>query len=311
MKNIKKLFEEVKPDFFYKRRPYRLYRKDLGSGRFYYEFVGDEVRHFISITNVQDKLLPKGIEFYKWVMKNGGEAETIRDAAAAYGTAYHVCCSMKVKDGGFDFDWLSRITKGKTNFENMLGDYAHMAPRWIEGFKKGLTCFFQFLEEKVTEIYAIELPIRSHLGYAATLDMVCELTFGGKQVVAAVDFKSMILEPGSTKKKEFHDGHEFQLEGQKFAWNENFPELPITHVFNFAPTNFKGEVPTYELKNQTQNKFSRDIITQHGPINLFVMKMLEAKAMGYLNKPSSKFSFIQGKFEGNFDASKHIIQYQL
>ena len=87
MKNIKKLFEEVKPDFFYKRRPYRLYRKDLGSGRFYYEFVGDEVRHYISITNVQDKLLPKGIEFYKWVMKNGGEAETIRDAAAAYGTA--------------------------------------------------------------------------------------------------------------------------------------------------------------------------------------------------------------------------------
>ena len=141
--------------------------------------------------------------------------------------------------------------------------------------------------------------------------MVCELTFGGKSVVAAVDFKSMILEPGSTKKKEFHDGHEFQLEGQKFAWNENFSELPITHVFNFAPTNFKGEVPTYELRNQTQNKFSRDIITQHGPINLFVMKMLEAKAMGYLNKPSSKFSFIQGKFEGNFDASKHIIQYQL
>ena len=311
MKNIKKLFEEVKPDFFYKRRPYRLYRKDLGSGRFYYEFVGDEVRHYCSITNVCDKLLPKGIEFYKWVMKNGGEAETIRDAAAAYGTAYHTCCAMKVKQGGFDFDWLSRITKGKTNFENMLGDYAHMAPRWIEGFKKGLTCFFQFLEERVVKIHAVELPIRSHLGFAATLDFVCDLNFNGKIVTSDVDLKSMILEPGSTKKKEFHDGHEFQLEGQKFAWNENFPELPITHVFNFAPTNFKGEVPTYELKNQTQNKFSRDIITQHGPINLFVMKMLEAKAMGYLNKPSSKFSFIQGKFEGNFDASKHIIQYQL
>ena len=62
---------------------------------------------------------------------------------------------------------------------------------------------------------------------------------------------------------------------------------------------------------QTNNKFSRDLITPHGPMNLFVVKMLEAKAMGYLDKPSSKFSFIQGKFEGAFDAGKHIINYKL
>lgn len=308
---IKKQFEEVKPDFFYKRRPYKLYRKDVGTGRFYYEFVGKEIRHYISCTNLADKILPKGIEFYKWIAKNGENSESIRDAAAAYGTAYHTCCAMKIKQNGFDFDWLSRKSNGRTNFENLLGDYKHMATVWIEGFKKGLACFFQFLEEKVTDIYAIELPIRSALGYAATLDMVCEMSFNGKPVVAAVDLKSMIILPGSNKKKEFNDSHEFQLEAQKFAWNENFPDLPITHVFNFAPVNFKGDTPTYELKNQTNNKFSRDVITQHGPINLFVNYAQIAKSMGYMDKPTSKFQIIQGKFEGQFDASKHIVNINL
>lgn len=309
--SIKKHLELVKPDYFYKRLPYRLYRKDVGSGRFYYHIKGGQIEHLISITNLVDKLLPKGIEFFKWVAKNGENSEAIRDAAAAYGTAYHVCCAMMIKDKGFDFDWLSRRNGKLTNFEHLLGEHSHMGPAWIDGFKKGLACFFQFMAERVIEVYALEMPVKSVLGYAATLDLVCKMKFGRQEVIGTVDLKSMIIVPGSNKKKEFHTGHEFQLEGQKFAWNENFPDLPITHCFNFAPVNFKGDVPTYELKDQSNTRFAQSVITEHGPINLFVNYVQIGKAMGYMNKPTSKLAFVHGKFEGVFDCSKHIINYTL
>jgi hypothetical protein len=105
--------------------------------------------------------------------------------------------------------------------------------------------FAQFCAEKEVKVEAVEVPLLSdNLGYAGTIDLVCELTFNRKRIRAIVDLKS--------GRNGFMEEYELQLEAYRQLWNVNYPDLPVAMTFNFSPKDWRKE-PTYELKNQTES----------------------------------------------------------
>jgi hypothetical protein len=65
------------------------------------------------------------------------------------------------------------------------------------------------------------------------------------KINAIVDFKS--------GRHGFFPQHEAQLKMYERMWNENFPTVPVTHVFNWSPDNWET-TPAYKFKNQSASR---------------------------------------------------------
>ena len=128
--------------------------------------------------------------------------------------------------------------------------------------------------------------------------MVAEIKFGQKYVNAIVDLKS--------GKKGFFDAHILQLHGCREAWNENFPKIPVTHIFNFAPVDYRAKV-NYKLENQTKNMIG---MCDGIPEWEYWFKLAKARN---IIRPPSKYDVVWGEFDKieNFDPENHSFTYKL
>lgn len=332
-------FVKMNPDFvdpgfqplLKRRKP--VFRFDGYESRFYYTFdtKGNGKPH-ISITSLSDKCLPKGIAYANWLKKNGDNSDQIKFERAVFGTVFHRECMVPITGdhrdhgAGYDFEVLDRIVPGET-YINEKGDEClstrfHMmfppqlrakASKWRMPFKKGLMSWFQFLKNDVIRIYAVELPLvhkRWELG--GTADMIADVRFNRKERRAIVDIKSFLMDPEQGIKKSFFDTHEFQLAGLKFIWESQFPEYPIEMLFNWSPNAWVRGVPTYELKNQTDNRFLSTVKVGNKLMTAFEMRYLAAKVEGLL-KPPTNVADIHGKMNSiaEFDYESHYREIKL
>jgi hypothetical protein len=252
------------------RRPVTLYRFDkLVSGqnaRFYFRIGRKKIYSYISLTSLINHVLPKGFGYEMWLKSLGEKAEIVKMDRAVFGTALHEqAFKPLIEDGTYSFDWLAEKDRnGWTNYSKLHPkEYWEKSRNWYYSFTRSMMSFFQFCTDRVEQVLAVEIPLRSdRFKYAGTLDLVCLLRFNGKIVLAIIDMKSFYFTIHTEKKeKTFYDTHELQLELQKNLWLENFgvpfyngKELPIM-LFNFSPNNWRKE-PTYTLKNQTKNRFT-------------------------------------------------------
>lgn len=314
-------FTQVQPDWLHPKlkSPYKLYRKHTDKGRFYFEYDGVSYHSFVSITNLASQVIPKGAEYEQWVAKLGLMSSIQRDKAATFGSLFHSLAMKPFRDNeGFDFDWLGALDEeGYINLRSLVpSGFKMYAEEWLEPMKKNLLCWFQFVKERVIDIVAIEIPLRSReWGLAATLDMVCHMKFYGKPKLTIIDLKSFMFDMDKkvNAKKKFFKAHQFQLEGCKAIWNatESFTkEFGMVEVIaNFAPYNFR-DYPKVDsmFKNQTKNPFSQ----KSDNVYPFLTAMKMARELEY-NKAPTKVADITGSFTSidKFDYSDHLITINL
>lgn len=230
------------PDAAKIQRP-AVYRFDSRGQRFYYNLDNDNNPNFLpSVTSIIKATTPIAPGLLDWYTKLGmDEARRILKEKAAYGTFLHICCAEMLITNGFVLDVLDDLVEKYVERERIKSDTSW----WAEEAAKDLLSFAAFCAEKEVKPVAIEIPLLStELGYAGTIDLVCEMTFNRKTVRAIVDIKS--------GKKGFYEDYEIQLEAYKQLWNQHFPEQPVTMVFNWAPKDWRDK-PTYDLKNQSES----------------------------------------------------------
>jgi hypothetical protein len=228
---------------------------------------------------------------------------------ATYGSAMHTEWMKPFKQSTYSFDALYEKDEwGVTQYERLFPlEYRSKAWEWHFGFMRSLLSFWHFVKERVIEVYAIELPLRSKkYQYAGTLDFVCRMQFNGKEVLAIIDLKSNMFSQLEGKTKTFYPDHELQLELQKQLWIENFGSDEPIFLFNFAPNAWRGDEPTYTLKNQTKSKFGKPVKVGRKMVPLWELKALEALAEP-INIPPTTITQFSGEFSiKNFDYSQHI-----
>lgn len=318
-KKISNNFIVTKPDFISKKLdlPYYLNRFDKEDSRYYFEATEDnKLIPYISITSLAQKVLPAGSQLDRWREAMGKEANRYMMERAEFGTLFHIeamkpLIGGRVHGKGYDFDWLDKRGRGQrlTNFERLISpEWRWAASKWKYSFKRGLMAWFEFLRTQVDEVLAIEVTLRSKGGFATTIDLVHTSKFQRKQRICITDIKSFLYEPLDAKRKGFFRPHEFQLEGCKMAWNENFPEYKVTHMFNWAPNNWKKE-PTWQWKNQTNNDFSKPVVVNNKVMTSFELLLAYAKSQRF-NRPPTNIVEIVGKIPNinTFNWKDYIIE---
>lgn len=281
---LQEIFPEVIEGF---EAPYRLFRYDKGDDRFYYRMADSHLIPYLSVTSFTHKSLPTSQYLLDWYGKMGSAAANqYKKTAAEYGTILHIEAVEAFKENRYSWRTLE-----KTLTEKMPQQYRYLYGEWLWTLKKDLMAFFQFRKDAIVNIIALEIPVYSDkYRLAGTIDMVCEIKFGGKTVYAIVDFKS--------GKKGFWEAHELQLHCYKELWNERFGDLiNVTHVFNFAPNNWTKK-PTYKLKNQTKSHFATSASAR------MQMAMIE----GWIIPPDNYFDIV-GEVSDltEFDYTQHLI----
>ena len=329
--NIPSVFEEVAPDFLASKITYKtkLYRFDsLVSGhqdRFYFEFLRNGVKSYISTTSVIRATVPLGYGYYRWLMSMGDKAEQFRDERAVFGSAIHYESFKPLisRDTGYDFDFLKKKAPGTnwTNFQMLFPrGYREAATGWYYSFTRGLMSWFEFVRERVVEVWAVEIPLRSKKwGYAGTLDFIGLIRFNSTVVPAIIDMKSHVFSPYSdeNKSKDSRESHEAQLEMSKLLWEENFGKPQVDGVekdfkmFIFSPKAWRKK-PTYDLHNLTDNRYSGMVRYGRKQIPGIHLLLLTSK-MKDLPTPPSKTIDIVGSFDSirNFNWEDHVLEVEI
>lgn len=240
-------------------QPERVFRLQKGNHRYYYTFNEEgEPIFYTSVTKMITKTLPKNEALTTWMVQNFDTMEDyylFLEDKADYGTFMHIEISKLLIERTIDLDSLE-IRLEEYISENNLGRECLL---WAPSLKKDLIAFAQFVFDKNVKPIAIEMVLVSQeMEVGGALDLVCELDFNSKRVIALIDNKS--------GRKGFHESHEIQLHVYAEMWNKWFPDKPVEMVFNWSPKDWRGDKPTYNFKNQTKS-LSKDKIKPMIEIN--------------------------------------------
>jgi len=250
-------------------QPRTLFRADGNGHRYYHTIEGDVVTFYPSVTSIIDATQPMPYHLKKWIADMGlRQAERYRDERAAYGTFMHMMIGELLIKGTLNLDTLEEEVASYCTFNGHDYDWT----LWVHELKKDLVSFARFASEYNIKPLAIEMMLASDThGFAGAIDLVCEMTLqvkgfwgevyksGEKKgqpketkqpqtVIAIVDFKS--------GRHSFNESNDLQANMYMMLWNENFPELPVERVYNWAPKDWQrldeDDVPYY-LKDQTSD----------------------------------------------------------
>lgn len=264
--------EQVQAEYFnedaLQEQPEPVYRLDSSGHRYYYTFdENNEPRFYVSVTTLIKQTMPTSPALVKWIADMGYE-ESQRFAAerASYGTFMHAQISELIINRSYNLNGLKNRLKLYIESEQLPADFINYA----DDFKKDILAFAQFIKDTKLKPLAIELVLTNPIdGYAGAIDLCAEITieekgfFGetyktganaGKpkeskrerRVRAIIDFKS--------GRKGFFPDYEIQLHAYMTMWNMHFERYPVEKVYNWAPRDWRGTIPTYHFKDQTESK---------------------------------------------------------
>lgn len=239
--------EEIKAVYFnadaLREPPYRVFQLNSDGYRYYYRFEDGEPVFFPSVTTLLKQVMPTPPALLEWMLANGKDGATEkRDLAAAYGTFMHIQFESLIINRTYDFDAVPAVLAAYMERENLP---ERVFSEWIIKIRKDVLAFAQFVKDYNIKPLAIEIGlVHPDYHFAGCIDLPCIMTDPktGKQFAAIVDFKS--------GRKGFYEEHELQLHLYKTMWNVNFPDVPVSRLFNFSPKDWRTK-PTYNLKDQT------------------------------------------------------------
>lgn len=244
----------IEPEYFdekaLKAQPKKMFRLDFGDYRYYYSFddAGKPI-FYISVTTMIANALPTNQALLKYYGDRGYE-DAVRYARmrADYGTFLHGEITR------FCIDKTYNLGLVKERLMSYIED--HMLPASfiaeLDPLQRDLLAWAQFVYEYNVEVEALELVLSSDINlYAGAIDIKASLDYKGERIQAIIDNKS--------GRKGFFEAHEIQLHAYKEAWNENFPDCPVTKVFNWSPKDWRGAKPTFNFKDQTDSKSAKKL----------------------------------------------------
>jgi hypothetical protein len=259
-----------------KNQPEPMYRLDLSGHRYYYRIENDEPIFYQSVTTFLKIGMPTSQYFVDWkVAKGKEESEAIAEESSKYGTFFHGECASLLMQGTYNLDGMDK----KLN-DYLLQNKITQTRPWLDDLKKDVLAFGQFMIDYDVKPLAVEIILWHPDGYAGAIDLVCEMTFFKRRIIAIVDMKS--------GKKGFYPSHEAQLHTYKEMWAIHFPDTPIDKVFNFSPKDWRKS-PTYNLKNQTES-----IEAPCVPHYLFIAKTHDRQTENKITVINGKIDLLKG-----------------
>jgi hypothetical protein len=196
-----------------------LYRYDDRGERFYARVANGEVIWYPSVTRIIKATSPTPHGLLAWYAKHGIEdAATLRDEAAERGTQMHTLIEEYLQTGVVILDGLP------------------------EFHQKALCSFVRFCQDHNVRPIHTERVIYSDLYvYAGACDLICTMEWKGAVIRALIDYKS-----GTN----IYDDYAVQL---GMYWHAAEAQgIGIDRVFNWSPKDFRKDVPTYTLTDQTE-----------------------------------------------------------
>lgn len=269
--------QQIQAEFFnedaLQEQPETVYRLDSSGHRYYYTFDEDgEPRFYVSVTTLIKQTLPTSPSLVKWIADMGyEESQRYAQERAHYGTFMHSQIAELLIARCYNLDTIRDRLKLFIESEQLPSDFMGYA----DDIKKDILAFAQFMKDTDLNPLAIELVLTNpEDGYAGAIDLAAELTieekgfFGevyktgvntGKpketkrqrRIRAIIDFKS--------GRKGFFPEYEIQLHAYMKMWNMHFEAHPIDKVFNWSPKEWRGKIPTYNFKDQTDSKNAKKL----------------------------------------------------
>lgn len=252
---------------------YKLYQLNSRGERYYYTFGTDgEPIFFPSVTTVLHKVAPENRVLTEWKLRMGKEAaDNYTNERASYGTFIHGLIEQLVISRKFNLEEIKEKLEKYVEREKLPYGFVESH---IEEAKADMIAFAKWMRDYDVRPIAVEVALYSPtMGVAGMIDLVADIREYpiskeeemvakasdeagkrkarekyGKRIYAIIDFKS--------GKKGFYDSYAQQLEIYRRMWNETFPELPISRMFNIAPKEWMGtakKVPSYNYEEQTDN----------------------------------------------------------
>lgn len=224
--------------------PETIYRADDYGDRYYYKVNGKNIEWFISNTTWQKQVIPPSPFLIKWYKtKSEEEINQILFDSSEYGTFMHKVFDWFLRGEEWNSEdkaWKRSFIEAHCSIEGIPCD-KKLIDDWTYKIEKALRSLLSFLRERKVRPIASELMLGDTVNgfsYAGALDLVCEMDWNGKRVLALVDYKSGGI----------WDNHVYQLLGYQLLWNQQYPNRKITNIFNFRPKDWNGS-PTFELKH--------------------------------------------------------------
>lgn len=320
-----KQFDFLSKDF--KKPKSFIYRISVNGKRYYYEMEkGRPVIYASGTTLISDGYPEKTNAMEQWRVKmrvEGKDPDAYANYRAGYGTLMHILYGNFLMGKRIPLSNLASYITGLKDTKLPTELVNRLIENNLEELKKDVLAFAQFVKDYNVRPLSIEMMIRSKKYKVATaIDLVCELDtveegfFGEvyktsnsktgikkgdpkkskrtRRAIALVDFKS--------GKKGFFDKHALQLLLNKKMIQENYPDLKIEGIFNFAPKDWRG-TPNYSLKDQTENPVLNEL---EEVFNLGKKRHLKKNKLVKIYSGSLSIDEIE-----NFDFSKNYSTMEL
>lgn len=244
-----------------------LRRFNQNGKRFYACQMTDSIAVIPSVTTVIDTVIPMSFVQRKMIAEMGLERyNQFMKERAEYGTLLHIWAQSYFNYNEMEIgDIMDNFYGGR------LPEYARV---WLNDLLKDAMSIYQWSEDCEVVPLLVEFPVlHVGLGIAGMVDLLCELNieekgyFGEtyksgerkgepkeskrtKRVRAIVDFKS--------GKSGFYRSHEIQLLMYRIAYSAMVQgvgeeEQQEIYIFNVAPKDWRGEIPTYSMKDQSDS----------------------------------------------------------
>lgn len=263
---------EVKTIYFDKDalrlQPYKVGRIVVSGteGRAYFKYKLP-VKLFTSLTTVMSTCSPMPYGLMKWKMNMGEkESKRIAKSTAHYGTLLHIEIGNFCVNQSWNFEKADDIVQDYLSKNEFYDDDTK---EWPESLKEDMQAWADFVYRYKVKVLAVEMVLCSEaFEFATAIDIVCMMEVaepgldlgdpyktgprkGQPREIEILKTRRAIINLKSGRHG-FYQENANQLELERMVWNENYPDLPVDKIFNWAPADWRNVTgEKWKLKDQT------------------------------------------------------------
>ena len=229
------------------------------------------------IGNYRDMEGERALENYRIGLINSGkDPEVVLKTRQDYGTLMHIIFGRILMGETTTFETLENfVIQASTEARLDKAYTTQLVKSHLTEFKKDVAAFLAWIRDYKIEPLGVEVVMKSDRHKVATpLDLICYATvkvkgFWGEVYKSGVkkgqpketykEEKQLIIVDFKSGKKGFWDKNVLQLLLSKGIFEENFPDMEIQGVYNFAPNDWKKD-PSYKFYNQERESKNIDYL---------------------------------------------------